>query len=235
MIDNNRVIALILARGGSKRLPRKNILLLKDKPLIAWTIESAQKSKFVDRVIVNSDDDEIIAIAQKYNAEVPYKRPAELATDTTTSSEVILHAISELKLSQDKTIIILLQPTSPFRTSQDIDEVLSLLVNNNADGVVSVCKCSHSPIWSNTLPKNLSMGSFIQEQYQNKRGQDLPIYYRLNGSIYAYTVTSIIRNRGVFYSDKVYGYVMEESRSIDIDNLFDFEFAEFLMSKMSNF
>lgn len=233
MIGNRKVIAIIPARGGSKRLPFKNILPLSGKPLIAWTIEAAQQSKYIDQVIVNTDDDSIIEVAKKYNAEVPYKRPTELGGDNTTTNDVLIHAVNKLDMDLAKVIVVVLQPTSPLRKSENIDQALELIEENMAEGVVSLCECSHSPIWSNTLPENKSLGLFIQDKYKGVRSQDLPKYYRLNGAIYIYTAESLVSNGGIFYSDKVFAYTMTEKESVDIDTQDDFDYAELLLQKIS--
>lgn len=229
MIEGRKVLALIPARGGSKRLPRKNVLNLAGKPLIAWTIEAAKKSKYIDKVIVSTDDDEIARVSEECGAEVPFRRPEYLASDTATSNDVVLHAIGALDDQFD--VIVILQPTSPLRDDSHIDESLNVLIEKGGEGVVSVTPCEHSPLWSNTLPPDGNMNDFLSE-LSNRRSQDLPQYYRLNGAIYGFTVESILRNKGVSYNKNVFSYVLPSELSIDIDTKFDFKLAVFMAGNL---
>lgn len=229
MIDNKRVLALIPARGGSKRLPGKNIAILGNKPLIAWSIDAAKESQYVDHVIVSTDDEEIARVSRECGAHIPFLRPACLAEDTSTSNDVILHALNELTDQFD--IVILLQPTSPLRTAMQIDSAIEVLEGEDVDGVVSVCECEHSPLWSNVLPEGGNMGGFIRPEVLGKRSQDLPKFYRLNGAIYAYKCSSLIANGGIHYSDAVYAYKMPQESSVDIDTHHDFKIASSLIRK----
>lgn len=229
MINNRKVIAVIPARGGSKRLPRKNVLPLKGKPLIAWSIAAGLDSNYVDQVIVSTDCDEIASVARQYGAEIPFMRPANIAGDTASTDSVILHLLSKLS-ANDSDIVVILQPTSPLRLSIDIDAALDKLIAVNGDGVVSVCECEHSPYWSNSLPSDGNMGAFIKEELKGKRSQDLPTCYRLNGAVYAFSVESIITNKGLSYTSTVYSSIMPTERSVDIDNALDFKLAEVILT-----
>ncbi|HHF2857171.1 TPA: cytidylyltransferase domain-containing protein [Vibrio diabolicus] len=231
MLGCKKVIAVIPARGGSKRLPGKNIRQLGDKPLIAWSIEAAKTSKYIDRVIISTDCEDIANIAQLYGGDVPFLRPQELSGDTASSNGVILHALEHIDESFD--YVVLLQPTSPLRKAEDIDILLESF-DEKTEGVVSVCPCEHSPLWANTLPDDMTMGNFFPESVIGKRSQDLPDYYRLNGSIYAFKVDSFVENNGIFYSDKVKAYNMPVERSVDIDTIVDFHIAEVLLEHMDN-
>lgn len=226
--NNGRVVALIPARAGSKRLHNKNLLSLGGKPLIAWTIEAALKCSLIDDVVVSTDDQNIKNIAIEYGATVPFIRPEILANDTSSTDDVIIHALEELKLSESD-VLVLLQPTSPLRESRDIENALTILVNDAVQGVVSVCECEHSPMWCNTLPDSKLMGGFIKHEVAANRSQDLPTYYRLNGAIYAYKVSYFKKYRIRHYSNGIKAFVMPVNRSIDIDHDFDFKFAEFLI------
>jgi len=230
MYNNRKVLAIIPARGGSKRLPHKNILDLNGKPLIAWTIETAKKSKFIDKLIVSTDDDKIAEISKKYGAEVPFIRPENLSSDTTTSVDVILHTINfynEKKIQFD--YVLLLQPTSPLRTNEDINNAFNLL-NDKTKAVVSVCETEHSPLWSNTLPADLSMKDFIKPEIRNMRSQDLPKYYRLNGAVYLADIEYFIYYKG-FLGDETKALIMLQEKSIDIDSEVDFVLAGLLNCK----
>lgn len=232
MINGKKVLAIIPARGGSKRLPKKNILDLSGKPLIVWTIEAAMESQFIDQVMVTTDCQEIANIAIAAGAKVPFIRPGHLSSDVSTTNDVIMHAIDNHKLGAFDYYMIL-QPTSPLRNTADIDESIKLIEVSQSDGVVSVCKCEHSPLWSNILPENNSLGSFLPDKIKNIRSQDLPPYYRLNGAIYLYEYEKLVQYSGIFYSDDVQAFVMHSDHSIDIDNLLDFKMAKVLIESLA--
>lgn len=224
MIDNKRILAIIPARGGSKRLPRKNILSLAGKPLIAWTIEAGLKSKYIDEVVVTSDDMEILNVSKAYGA-LTVNRPAKLASDTSTTFDAVEHALRKQKTFD---YVVLLQPTSPLRIAQHINEAIELLFDKKAEAVVSICEVEHSPSWSNVLPENGCMDSFLPSGLENIRSQDLEKYYRINGAIYISNTESLIKQRTFFLKKNIFGYIMESKSSIDIDTKFDFQLAEFL-------
>lgn len=221
-------LAIIPARGGSKRLPRKNILPLNGKPLIAWSIEAAKKSNAIDRIIVSSDDDKILDIAEKFGADA-IKRPANLANDTASTVDVLLYTIENLEKEYD--FIVLLQPTSPLRTERHIEQAIELLLQKKADAVVSVTEVDHSPLWANTLPEDGNMGNFLRTEILGKRSQDLEKYYRINGAIYIIKIDALLKEKSLFLKKNIYAYKMDRSTSIDIDEKIDFEIASFLLSK----
>jgi CMP-N-acetylneuraminic acid synthetase len=223
MISGKRLLAIIPARSGSKRLPRKNILDLAGKPLIAWTIEAALESKYIDRIVVSTDSKEISSISRKYGADVPFMRPDELATDETTSIDVVLHQLDQLEECNDSySYVILLQPTSPLRTAENIDESVELLKSRNSDAVISVCKVEHSPLWCNTIPADGSLLNFLDDSILNKRSQDLNQYYRLNGAIYLCNIKLLKKEKNFFLKSNSIAYKMNEEQSIDIDSKNDF-------------
>lgn len=227
MIKGKSILALIPARGGSKRLPRKNVLPFMGKPLISWTIDAALKSKYIDRVVVSTEDNEIADIAQEYGAEVPFIRPKEIATDEATTIDVALHTISTLiKLGHNYDLILLLQPTSPLRSAEDINKIIELLDTSNSDCVISVCEAEHSPLWSNTLPESKSLSGFLKKEILNKRSQDLDKYYRLNGSMYLCKINRLMAENTFFIKDKSIAYEMTQESSVDIDTHLDFIYAE---------
>ena len=233
MISDKKLLAIIPARGGSKRLSRKNILDFAGKPLIAWSIESALRSKYIDRVVISTDDQEIADISKKYGADVPFMRPDELATDKATSIDVVLHLLEKLETDNKfYDYIILLQPTSPLRTTQNIDESVELLQSKNSDSVISVCKAEHSPLWCNTLPEDDDLCGFIKESTVNKRGQDLEQYYRLNGAIYLCSINSLKKENAFFLKSNCLAYKMEQEQSVDIDTKVDFMLAEILVASV---
>ena len=228
MNNGKSFLAIIPARGGSKRLPGKNILPLNGKPLIAWSIEAAKKSNAIDRIIVSSDDDKILDIAQKFGADA-IKRPANLANDTASTVDVLLYTIENLEKKYD--FIILLQPTSPLRTEKHIEQAIELLLQKKADAVVSVTEVDHSPLWANTLPEDDNMGNFLRTEVLGKRSQDLEKYYRINGAIYIIKTDALLKEKSLFLKKNIYAYKMDRSASIDIDEKIDFEIASFLLSK----
>ena len=225
MYKNKTFLAIIPARGGSKRLPRKNVLDLCGKPLIAWSIEAGLNSQYIDKLVVSSDDDEILATSENFGANT-IKRPDELASDTATTFDAIKHTIDNLE-SYD--YIVLLQPTSPLRTEKHIDEAIELLESKNADAVVSVCEMDHSPLWSNTLDDSLSMKDFLRDEILNNRSQDLEKYFRLNGAVYVCNTKKFLEEESLFLSDNIFAYVMSRKNSIDIDEDIDFKIGESVM------
>ena len=225
-----KYLAIIPARGGSKRLPNKNILDLNGKPLIAWSIEAAKKSKYIDDIVVTSDREKILDIAKKYNVK-NVKRPDYLASDIATTFDAINHTIKNLKEKYE--YIVLLQPTSPLRNEKHIDESIKLLEKKNADAVISVCETDHSPLWSNTLPEDLNMSNFLRDEVKNKRSQDLPKFYRLNGAIYICKTDKLLEEKTFFIKNNIYAYIMDRKSSIDIDDEIDFKLAEILIKGIS--
>lgn len=234
MFNNKKILAIIPARSGSKRLPKKNILNLAGKPLIAWSIEAALDSKYIDSVIVSTDDTQIAKISIEYGAKVPFIRPNELATDVASSVSVVLHAINMLKeKGEDYEYIMLLQPTSPLRTTQNIDESIELLMSSNSDALVSVCELEHNPLWSNTLPQDSDFSNFLNYSIVNKRSQDLKQYYRLNGALYLCLTKRLFEEKTLFIKNKIIAYKMSQEQSVDIDNNIDFCLASCLINHKS--
>jgi N-acylneuraminate cytidylyltransferase/CMP-N,N'-diacetyllegionaminic acid synthase len=229
MYKGKNILGLIPARGGSKGLPRKNIKLLLGKPLITWTIEQVLASKYIDKIVVSTDDEEIAEVSKKYGADVPFIRPKKLAEDNAKGIDVVLHAMNWME-ENDKLydLLMLLQPTSPLRTSQDIDKAIELLFSKKAQATVSVCEIEHHPYWSNILPKNGCMKNFISREIMNKNRQELPVFYRLNGAI-CLAYCDYIKEQKSFFGEKTFAYIMPQEKSIDIDNEVDFKLAEILM------
>jgi len=222
MYKQKKIIAIIPARGGSKRLPRKNILNLNGKPLIVWSIDAGLKSKYIDKVIVTSDDAEILNISNNAGATV-INRPAQFASDTATTFDAIKHTITNMGRYD---YVILLQPTSPLRSEKHIDEAIEFLFLKQANAVVSVCEMDHNPLWSNTLPEDGNMNTFLGDEVKGKRSQDLEMYYRINGAIYICSTDLLLSNKSFFLRDNIYAYKMRRMDSIDIDERFDFMVAE---------
>ena len=227
---NKTFLAIIPARGGSKRLPRKNILDLCGKPLISWSIDAALKSKYISKVVVSSDDEEILNISSNFGADI-IKRPYELANDTATTFDAVKHTIDNF---ENYDYIVLLQPTSPLRNENQIDEAIELLEEKQADAIVSVCEMDHSPLWSNTLPKDGNMNNFLKDEILNKRSQDLEKYYRLNGAIYICKTEKLIENKSFLLKDNIFAYIMNRENSVDIDEEIDFKMANMLAEMVEN-
>lgn len=232
MKHEKRSIAVIPARGGSKRLPGKNIRNMCGKPLMAWTVEAALGSEIIDDVIVSTDDEQISLLASSLGVEVPFIRPPYLSLDNATTFDTVVHAISFLQ-DQGKfyQYVVVLQPTSPLRTKSDIDKGFKLLFEKKADGVISVCKTDHPPEWTNRLPEDGFMGNFLRTELKNRRSQDIPDSYRINGSLYIFSVDRLMKEKSFFFDSNIYAYKMRRDESIDIDSLFDFQIAEFLLQR----
>ena len=232
MINGKNILAIIPARGGAKGLPGKNLKELCGKPLIAWTIEQAKSCSDIDKTIVSTDDEKIAEVAGKYGAEVPFMRPAKLANDIALTIGVLFHAINWLKEHEDyqPKNILLLQPTSPLRTVEDIEGAIQMLMDKNIRSVVSVCKTDHHPWWSNTLPENGNIKDFLRPEALNKRRQDLPVFYRLNGAIYL-ADTDYLHECNGFLGPDTFAYKMLKSRSVDIDSELDFKLAGLLLQE----
>lgn len=229
MYKGKTILGIIPARGGSKGLPRKNVSPLLGKPLIAWTIEQALENPYLDRVIVSTEDKEIADISKKYGAEVPFKRPKKLATDEAKGIDVILHTQAWImKHNQYFDALMVLQPTSPLRLTEDIQNSITLFFQRNAQSVISVSVSDKHPWWCNTLPPDNCMAGFLRPDAHENR-QALPIYYCLNGAIYLIDWNFLRTNRS-FWGHKTYAYIMRRENSIDIDNEFDFIFAELMLS-----
>jgi CMP-N-acetylneuraminic acid synthetase len=225
-----RVLAVIPARAGSKRLPEKNLAELAGRPLIAWTISAALEAGFVHTVMVSTESEQIAEVSRREGAEVPFLRPAELATDSASSVDVVMHALTAY---QQRGLVfnyvLLLQPTSPLRTAHDIHAAWQLLREKDADAVVSVCEMEHSPLWSNQLPDDGSLTGFLRPEVLGKRSQDLPVYYRLNGALYLVSVSRFLQERRFMLDQGAYALIMPRERSVDIDTSLDLKFASLLL------
>lgn len=221
MLEGKRIIAIIPARGGSKVVPRKNLRCVNGKTLLALTIETARLSKMIDRIIVSSEDPEIIAEARRAGAEVPFVRPLALAQDETPGHEPILHALTQLP---GYDYVVVLQVTSPLRNVTDIDGCLHFCLQENAPACVSVCETDISPYWTFRIKNNFKLRPVLTEKIPLRR-QDLPITYVLNGSIYVADINWFMAKKS-FLSAETIGYVMPKERSLDIDTEFDFFLLE---------
>lgn len=226
------MLAIIPARGGSKGLPGKNIKLMNGKPLIVYTFEAAKNSKFIDRIILSTDDDEIAGVAKQFDIEVPFMRPSHLATDDALAIDNYLYTIERLNSEQNNNILefCVLQPTSPLRIADDIDNSIELFYKENADSVISIYENPHPPIWSKKIDSQGKLSSYFDLTSENKNRQELVNAYLPNGAIFVFKY-SLLKEKRTYYSEHTFGYIMPNNRSIDIDNKLDFEFAEFLLKK----
>jgi len=232
MIGGKRCLGVIPAREGSKRIPGKNIKELCGKPLIQWSIDSGNKSKYIDRLIVSTDSHKIAKISKFCGADVPFIRPANLAKDSSGSFEVLEHAYKFLHDQGDYyDYIIMLQPTSPLRTDRHIDEAIELLDEKHADGVISLSEITHPIEWCGVLPETMEMDKFIDNIIINSRSQQFEKRFCLNGAIYLTSIQRMQSERSHIYGNKMYAYIMEPYDSVDIDNPIDMEIAEFLLLK----
>ena len=223
-------IAIIPARSGSKGLPHKNIKLLAGKPLISYTIEAAIYSGCFDTVMVSTDSEEYAKISIAYGAEIPFLRSEELSSDSANSWDVVEDVLYEYrKIGKLFDTITLLQPTSPLRNSDDIRNANKIFLDENVKAVVSVCEMDHSPLLSNTLPIDRSMENFVSQKITNITRQSLDKYYRINGAIYMLDYEFLQESNNI-YRKGCYAYIMDRTKSIDIDTQIDFEFAEFMLT-----
>lgn len=227
-------IAIIPARSGSKGLPDKNIKLLHNKPLLAYSIEAAEKSGLFDCIHVSTDSEKYARIAREYGADVPFLRNEELSGDTAGSWDVVRWVLGQYAArGQRFDMVTLLQPTSPLREAEDIRQAYRTFQEKSADAVVAVCEMDHSPLWSNTLPEDGSMDGFL-DQVADAGRQQLPTYYRINGAIYMLRTALLAEGAPGLYREGTYAYVMPKERSVDIDDEMDFEMTQILMKLRRN-
>lgn len=214
MIQGKSVLALITARGGSKGVPGKNILPVGGKPLIQWTIDAARASRYIDRLILSSDDDAIMAAAAAGGCEVPFRRSADLASDTASSIDVVMDALERMP---GHDIVVLLQPTSPLRNAADIDGTLERLLNTGAPSCVSVRAAEEHPYWTFRTDDDGRLLRYAEPPAGlPTRRQDLPEAWCLNGAVYAAHAGWFVENRS-FLTAQTVGHPMPAERSLDID------------------
>lgn len=223
-------IAIIPARSGSKGLPNKNILPLNGKPLIGYTIEAALQSGCFHTVMVSTDSEEYAAVAKSYGAEVPFLRSEKTSTDQAGSWDVVKEVLEKYGIMGEYfDSVALLQPTSPFRKGQDIQNAYGVFERKNASSVISVCETDHPAQWCFTLDAENSMADFAKSPYKDKRRQELPKTYRENGAIYIVKTQDFIRGQDVY--ENCFAYKMNKGASLDIDDANDFKIAEVLIKE----
>lgn len=222
-----KCIAIIPARCGSKGLKDKNIKLLGGKPLIWYTIRAAIESECFDEIMVSTDSEKYAKIAKDCGASVPFLRSQETSGDHTSSWDVVTEVLKKYhELGKVFDYVMLLQPTSPLRTAEDIKNAFEIVIKNKANSVVGICEMEHSPLWSNTLPDDGNLEHFLRDEVKKSPGrQSLPKYYRINGAIYL-SIIDYSSYKFDLYNNKGYSYIMPQNRSIDIDTAFDFLMAD---------
>ena len=224
-----KVISIILARGGSKGLPKKNILKINNKPLVSYSIEASLKSKYISKTIVSSDSQEIIDISKRCGAEI-LKRAENLSGDHITSETVISNVLDNISNIDEYDYLVLLQPTSPLRNEKHIDEAFEIVFNAQADSLISCKKIDNAPLKAFILDKNNYLRGISNNTYPFMRRQDLPPLFMPNGAIYISRVKEFKKNSTLF-SEKTMMYEMDNNSSIDIDNWDDLKIAESLILK----
>lgn len=231
------ILGLIPARGGSKSVPRKNIVPLAGRPLIAYTCEAARASKRITRIVLSTDDPEIAAVGREWGVGAPFLRPTELAQDDTPMIDVVRHALLWLKREQgyEPDLVVLLQPTSPLRKAEHIDEAIGLLLASDVDSVVSVVEVPHqyNPLSVLKIESGQLVPYLPGEGFRVLRRQDKPKVYARNGPAVLVTRRMVLERTVSLYGDKVLPYIMGWPESLDIDTSYDFLLAEcFLQGRL---
>ena len=228
------VLGLITARGGSKGIARKNISPVGGKPLLAWTAEAALGSRRLGRTILSSDDHEIVDVARSYAIDAPFLRPAVLAEDDTPHIDVVIHALEWLSDQQDyrPDYVVLLQPTSPCRTSEDIDDAIEFAARRNAAAVVGVVETKAHPFLTRRLESDSTLTEFVHCDVAYARRQALTAAYAINGAIYVNRRESLYADR-TFTPAATLGYVMPPERSLDVDSPWDACVADLVLRHRS--
>lgn len=227
MIQGKKILAVVPARGGSKGVPRKNIRPVADKPLLAWTAEEAIKSEYIDRLILSSDDLQIIDAGKALGLDVPFVRPSRLGLDHVTTEEVVLDILQRLP---GYDYVLVLQPTTPLRTVLDIDGCIRLCAEHKGRACITVTECEHTPYWMYRLDAESVATPFIDSEYLTKRRQEIPSVYMPNGAVFMAETAFFIQNRS-FESDRTLAYVMPCNRSLDIDTEDDLIIADMLLRR----
>lgn len=228
MIDGKTVLAIIPARGGSKGIKDKNIISVHGKPLITYSIDTALKSKYIDYVLVSTDSEKIAAISRENGAYVPFLRPNYLASDTSTTLEAVIHALRSLgEMGEQFDYLVLLQPTQPLRSEDDVDNAIELCVQNKR-GTLSVSPVKDHPILVRFMDANGEMCKLLPVGSTVRR-QDMPSYYRVNGCVYVNPISEVTET--LSFNDNPIPYIMPQERSVDIDGYEDVALVEYYLSR----
>ncbi len=234
MLDGKRFLCLMLARGGSKGVPNKNIKPLAGKPLINYSIEAVQKTGIFDRMILSTDSGQIADVAVEAGMEVPFMRPDFLATDTASALDSIVHALDYVAAEDGPyDYVQYIFPTAPLRTSEHILEGATKLVETQCDMVISVCETDHPVQWMNHLPADLSLKNFVHEKDRDRNRQELQKSYRINGSIYV-ARWEVFAERRDWFAQDTRAIIMPPEVSIDIDTPLDFKLAELMVKEQQH-
>lgn len=225
-----QLLYLIPARSGSKGVPGKNIAIVGRQPLLAWTLQAATKAKYQGRLVVSTDTTEIASVAQIYGAETPFLRPDSLASDEASSLDTALHCLEWLRCNDEyiPDYLVLLQPTSPLRTCQDIDGAIDLAISKGAKAVVSVTQASHHPSLIKRISEQGFLENFMELENKSQRRQELSDVYIPNGGIYIVQTSALLSER-TWFPVPTYPYVMPSERSIDIDLPWDMYLADLVL------
>ena len=213
MIEGNRVLGLIVARGGSVGFPNKNLAVVDGIPLMHYTVREAQKSSYLDKLVISTDSADISRVARELGCEAPFVRPDSLSTDESSTVDVAIHAISEIPGFD---ILTILQPTSPLRLAEDIDKSIEALVNNNVSSAVTVTQVVDHPYLTFSRDSRGTLHSIVDTRGVSLRRQDLPTAYKLNGAVYTIRVSNMLAHKSLILDD-TQAVVMPRSRSLDID------------------
>ena len=221
-----KTIAIIPARAGSKGIPNKNLVEVAGKPLIQWTIEAANKSECIDTIVVTSDGESILNHAKKYERVITLKRPESLAQDTTPTLPVVEHVLEKLNISlEEYTYLILLQPTSPLRTTKHIDDAFKTIEASNATSLISMSLPEHHPLKSFVKNDEGFLEGIVNNEYPFMPRQELPKVYQPNGAIYIIELKSLLEDKS-FFTNKTIEFLMSTKSSVDIDTIEDIKKVE---------
>ena len=226
MINTKRIVAIIPARKGSKRLKNKNLLKINSKPMIYWSIKAALNSKYIDKVILSTESPEIAKIGKQFGADVPFLRPKKFATDTSSTEDVMIFTLNKLNKINKYEILILLQPTSPMRTSRSIDKSIEMLESKTeVFSVIGMVENNFHISWCKLINNN----GFIEDLVNPKLNKILKKNYKINGAIYTTYVNKFLKFKKFIIKNKSLPLIMDKKESIDIDYIEDFEYAKYLM------
>ncbi len=233
-----KILGVIPARAGSKGVPQKNTKMLSGKPLLAWTIIEAKKSRLIDRLILSTEDKKIAEVGKSFGVDVPFERPKELAGDKTHTPEILMHAIKEIEKIDGiiYDIIVLLQPTVPFRQAEHIDKAIKKFTSDKFDSLITITKQEYPPWWMFKLDKKKLCTVFEYEKSSNvfnMERQEFPSIYKPNGSVYVTKTALLQKNRQLVNPDSCGFLIINDEFQVNIDTPLDFEVAEAIAKRIS--
>lgn len=229
MFGEKRILAIIPARGGSKGIPRKNIISLCGEPLISYTIKEALCSRYIDYVMVSTEDEEIASVSRKYGANIPFMRPREMSSDQSKTIDAIMYSLNELeKTNKVFDILVILQPTSPLRTVNDIDGAIRFFFDNDCNSLMSVSEVENNPLLIRSITGNKAIP--LMNRNSTCRRQDMEKFYVVNGAIYINEIAYI--NSCTSFNDNDTPYVIDRSHAVDIDEFKDIVLAEYFLGSI---